>query len=166
MSIVERFKAVTFTHAGVNSGNAVSIESAKLEWVSDNNIAKVPIPAFQDDSEPNIGLLNMKTFNITWLITGYIVKKQNNNPATKDYGYYATPQAEKAALYEMQYKTGDSDGVTQVSLKYRDEDAVPGYIKKISIVDSFSGEFSTLNNGEIAYEIQIMFIQGYDFSIE
>ena len=152
---------VTFTHSGVNLDGGVAkpvtIESAKVEWTADNKVTSIPIPSIGDTSEPNIALLNMKSFNVVWLITGYIVKKSTP---------YATPQLEKEALYEMMYKTGDGSGnTTQVNLTYRDETpSHKGYIKKISLNDSFSGDFSTLADGELAYEMQIMFIEGNDIA--
>lgn len=127
----------------------VVIQSAKLERVIDNKVVTVPIPDFDTTSKPVVGLMNLKSFNLSFLVSGYVVK---NTPQ------YANPFDEMNILYQMSY---DNSGLAALSWRGY---TFNGMVKKVQVVDSFSGDFSTLAEGEIGFEIMFMFLEGVDIT--
>jgi hypothetical protein len=149
---------VTIVNANVNSGTAVTLRSAKIERTIDNKITQIPIPSISSASKPNIALMHMKSVNEAFIITGYICKNDT----------FATPFSEMETLNELCYNNQNVCTLSMRDGSYTNSAGetityqVTGYIKKLSIVDNYSGDFSTLTTGDAAYEIQIMFLTGVD----
>ena len=151
---------ITIQNPYVNGGVAMTLCSAKIEETSDSAITQIPIPVMNSASKQNTALLNMKSINEAIIITGYICKNST----------FASPFAEKECLKEMQYnnqsvctlsvRDGSYTNAAGEAITYQ----TTGYVKKVSIVDSYSGDFSELIVGDAAYEIQVMFLIGKDIT--
>lgn len=149
---------ITIRNPYVNGGVAMTLCSAKVEETSDSAITQISIPEMNSASKPNTALLNMKSVNSAIIITGYICKNST----------FTSPFAEKECLKELQYnnqsvctlsiRDGSYTNAAGEEITYQ----YTGYVKKVSLVDSYSGDFSELVNGDAVYEMQVMFLIGVD----
>ena len=143
---------ITLTHA--NHGT-ITIYSAKVERTSDNKITQVPIPEFNQSTtatdfpfDNQVGLINTRTFNKSFMITGYLC-----------YNGTTDPMDELVVIESL-----EQDNSSVITLTWRGK-TFSGYIQKLNVVDNYSGDFTTeLNEDDIAMNIQFLFVQGVDFT--